>query len=220
MDGAMRDLGDQMGATAKKLQKYSRYRGLVLWIATAATFGVLSVLSSSAVWGSNSGPWYQVTVEQGESRGYHWAIGVKGPKHEPLREICALVSITEPSQDDAAYVEGRSSTDCGGLLHAGDSVSGSVAFGVGSSRLTVLTTLYRPIVRKVTFILDTGERRVYLPRTPDILARTKRGIPVFRYLVASFDGEVCIRRVTIFDGKRRVLGKVVNPPCSTGEGNV
>lgn len=205
---------------AKVLCEHRGRRVFFLWTATLAAVGLLGALSANAMGGSSSGRWYRAALEQGETREFRWAVGVKGPKHEPLREICGQVGMIEPPQDDSPYVEGRDATDCGSLVRATASVAPSVAFGSGPSRLTVLATLYRPIVRKVTFTLSTGERRVYRPRVPEIPNRLKRGIPLFRYLVASFDGETCIRRITTFDGNGRVVWNEARPPCLAGMGNL
>jgi hypothetical protein len=161
-----------------------------------------------------------VGLEQGETNGYHWAAGVKGPKDEPLGRICAQISMVEPSQDGVPYVEGHDSTECGRLKQATESVSGTDSFGSGASRVTVLEAVYRPIVRKVTFILATGERRIYRPGVPDIPSRSGRGIPNFRYIVIPFEGEVCIRRITTFDGNGGVLANIGSPRCPAGSGNV
>jgi hypothetical protein len=190
------------------------------WVTLAGALGLLIVLPSTAASSPDSDPWYRATLEQGETNGYRWTVNAKGPKHKPLREICTLVSMVEPPQEGAPYVEEMDATDCGRLLKETSSVSGSVAFGSGASRLTILAALYRPAVRKVVFLLDTGERRVYLSRAPKIPRRLTRGIPLFRYLVASFDGETCIRRVTTFDGKGSVVGSDVSPPCPPGTGNL
>ena len=199
----------------------TRDRGVFLWVvAVATTLGLLGALSANVVEGSSSGRWYQAALDQGETRSYHWTAGVKGPKYEPLKEICAQVGMVEPLKDDSIYAEGREATDCGSLLSARDSVAPSVAFGSGASKLTVLATLYRPKVRKVTFVLSTGERRVYIPRMPKIPNQRMRGIPVFRYMVASLDGETCIRRVTTLDGKGGIVSNEGRPSCPAGKGNL
>lgn len=179
----------------------------------------LSLLVSPGAAGSKVS-WFHAMLKRGETKGYHWAVGVKGRKHEPLSEICAQISMVEPPRDDAPYVEGRDATDCGRLRQPSDSVSSTDSFGSGVSRVAVLEVVYRPIVRKVTFILATGERRVFRPHPPDVPNRAARGIPIFRYLVAPLEGETCIRRVATFDGRGRVVSNEARPRCPAGAGNL
>ncbi len=209
-----------MKTESRRLRASINGRQLILWAAVVIAVGFHSGLLSTKADGSGAGTWYRAALEQGETRGYHWSVGVKGPKHEPLREICAQVSMIEPPQSDSPYVEETNSTDCGSLLRATDLVGGSAAFGSGPSKLTVVANLYRPIVHKVTFILEQGERKVFFPRTPKIPNRLRRGIPLFRYFAASFDGENCIRRVTTFNKRGKVVGNDVSPPCSPSTGNL
>lgn len=164
--------------------------------------------------------WFQIILEQGEVSGYHWAVGVKGPKHVQLSQVCAELSMVEPPQDDAPYVEERDATDCSWLKQPADSVFGTESFGSGQSRVAVYEAVYRPIVRKVTFVLDTGERKVFLPRVPEISHRSARGIPAFRYFAAPFEGETCIRRVATFDRAGKVVSNEARPPCPAGTGNL
>jgi hypothetical protein len=128
---------------------------------------VLGSLSQAAT-ATGETDWFQIKLEQGEVNGYHWAVGVKGPKHRPLSQICAELSMVEPPQEGAPYVEERDATDCSSFRQSIHSVFGTESFGSGPSRVTVLEALYRPIVRKVTFVLAGGERRVFLPRVPEI----------------------------------------------------
>jgi hypothetical protein len=164
--------------------------------------------------------WFKVKLEQGEVNGYRWAVGVKGPKHRPLGQICAELSMVEPPQDGAPYFEERDPTSCSRLKQATDSVFGTAAFRSGQSRVAVFEALYRPIVRKVTFVLATGERRVFLPRVPKIPDRSARGIPTFRYFATSFEGETCVRRVATFDGAGKIISSEARPPCQAGTGNL
>jgi hypothetical protein len=180
----------------------------------------LSVLVFQAAAAASKVRWFQTTLEQGQVSGYHWAVGVKGPKHRPLSQVCAQLSMVELPQNGAPYVEGGSSTLCGRLKRPTDSVLGTESFGSGRSRVAVLEAVYRPIVRKVTFVLATGERKVFLPRIPKIPNRSARGIPIFRYFVASFEGETCVRRVTTFDQLGGVVSNEAEPPCPVGAGNL
>jgi hypothetical protein len=186
----------------------------------ALALSLLVFLVSPAVAGTGKARWFQVTLERGETKGYRWAVGAKGPKSEPLGRICTQLSMVEPPQEDVPYVEGSDSTECGRLKTPTDSISGTDSFGSGQSRVTVLEVVYRPIVRKVTLILATGERRVFRPSTPQIPNRVDRGIPVFRYLVSPFEGETCIRRVATFDGSGGIVSNEVSPPCPSGTGNL
>lgn len=203
----------------RTVEKKIKGKWAVMLVAIAGAL-TLSVLVSQAAAGTSKDRWFQAALEQGEINGYHWAVGVKGPKDEPLSHICAQLSMVEPPQEDAPYVEGGSSTECGRLKRPVDAVSGTESFGSEASRVTVLEMVYRPIVRKVTFILATGERWVYRPDVPEIPNRAERGIPIFRYIVVPFEGEVCVRCVTTFDGKGRVLSNEGSPRCPAGSGNL
>lgn len=191
----------------------------ITWAAmlTALTAVVMLIsVSPHDAAGANKARWYQVGLEMGETDGYRWAVGAKGPKHEPLDEICALASLTEPPQADKPFVEGMDAAVCGSLATPGDSMAASPAFGSGNSRLVLLAVLYRPAVREVAFLLDTGERRVLWPRMVKVPNRRARGVPRFRYLVTHFKGEACIRKITLFDGSGRVIYREARPPCPNG----
>lgn len=183
------------------------------------SIGLTTALLSSNASGSGD-RWYQVGLTKGEtSGGYRWAVGAKGRKDEALKEICTSASMVEPLQDDLQIAEGEDATDCGSLRHPTDSVSSTVSFETGTRRVSVLVIAYRPIIRKVTFVLATGERKVYRPLTPHIPERVDQGIPVFRYMAASFEGETCVRRIITFDGRGEVVGGGTKPPCAH-RGNV
>lgn len=157
--------------------------------------------------------WYRVTLEQGETQGYRWAVGAKGPRGGPLKDSCLTVGVLEPPQPDADYVEGHDFAVCGGLIEPGDSISLGTPLGSGESALTLFAALYRPVVRELTFLLDTGERRVLQPRLADIPDRQDRGIPRFRYVVADFEAGICIRKLTSRDGSGSVIRSEVSPFC-------
>jgi hypothetical protein len=175
---------------------------------------LVSVLSHSIAGAAPS--WYQARLETGETDEYKWSVGAKGPKNAPLNEICALASLLEPPRDEDSFVEGRDSVGCGSLSTREDSVAVSPAFGSGQSRLVLLAVLYRPAVRKVVFVLGSGERRVFRPRMATVTNQRARGIPNFRYLVAPFKGETCIRKVTLIDGKEAVIDREPRPDCRDG----
>jgi hypothetical protein len=199
------------------------YRTSGKWVATLVAIAgalALGVLVSQAAAGAGKVRWFQATLEQGETNGYRWAVGVKGPKDQSLGSVCAQLSMVEPPQNDVPYVEGGSSTVCGRLKRPNDSVSGTESLGLGESRVTVLEVVYRPVVRKVTLVLATDAREVFYPRIPEIPHRAARGIPIFRYFVAPFEGETCIRRIATFDGDGSVVSNEVRPPCPPGAGNL
>lgn len=206
-----------MTTQARKGRK-ARAKWATMLVAIASAV-VLSVLVSPAAAGTGEVSWFHVEMERGEAKGYHWAVGAKGLKHQPLSKICTQISMVEPPRDDVPYFEGRDATDCGFLVRPSDSIASTDSLGSGMARVAVTEVFYRPIVRKVTFILATGERRVFRRRIPRIPNRVARGIPIFRYLVAPFEGEVCIRRVVTFDGRARLVSSEGRPPCPTGAGN-
>jgi hypothetical protein len=162
--------------------------------------------------------WYSVPLESGEtSGGYRWGVGAKGPKGKPLGEICTQVGMVEPPQPDKPYVEGTDGTSCGQLRSPKEALVDATGFGEGASRVTVLAAIYRPIVRRVVFVFDSGEHRVYLPRVPQTSNRASRGIPVFRYIADTFEGEWCARRITTFDGSGAVISNQTKSDCPDGE---
>jgi hypothetical protein len=182
--------------------------GMVFWIG-----------SQSASRANSGGRWLPITLETGTVDGYQWAMGAKLRQHEPLGAICAIVYMREPVSSDAAYVEGTESVGCGNLERPMDSVVESASFGSGDSRLAILTALYRPVVRKAVFLLGEGRRKVFHPRIAKVPKRTARGIPRFRYFVAPFKGETCIRKITLFDGDDHVIYRESSAPCRA-EGNL
>lgn len=116
-----------------------------------------------------------------------------------------MVSVLEPFEEGAPFIEGSDAKVCGAMPDASVSMSLGDTLVSGASKLSLNVVLYRPIVRKVAFILGTGERRIYMPRVPEIPNRSQRGIPVFRYVVASLEGEACVRRVATFDRRGGVI---------------
>ncbi|HEX6151940.1 MAG TPA: hypothetical protein VFZ19_00310, partial [Solirubrobacterales bacterium] len=104
--------------------------------------------------------WYSLSLESGEtSGGYRWGVGAKGPKDKPLREVCAMAGMIEPPQPDKPYVEGTDGAVCGELRSPEESMMETAGFGSGKSRVAAFVGIYRPVVRKVTFVLDSGERK-------------------------------------------------------------
>lgn len=180
----------------------------------AVVIFVLAGALPSVAAGASRSDWYRVELEHGEANGYLWSVSAAGPRHQPLREICGQISSLEPPQGDPELTFGDHFSLCGDLFDATQSNDLAAGFGSGVSEITLLADLYRPAVRKVAFVTDTGERRVYFPAVPAIPDRTARGIPVFRYLVTSFVGEFCIRRVTTFDKLGNVIRNQRDPICS------
>ena len=199
----------------------SNHQSEITWaVVVAAVVAVIAVLSITVgaheATGATRAQWYEVRLKTGETNGYKWVVGAKGPKHEPLNEICALASLTEPPQEGKPFVEGTEAVGCSSLATPIDSVAASPAFGSGDSRLVLLAVLYRPVVREVAFLLGTGERRVFRPRMATVLNRRAKGIPRFRYLAAPFEGETCIRKVTLFDRSGKVIDNEARPSCPDG----
>jgi hypothetical protein len=174
---------------------------------------VLAALVPQAVAGGSRAQWFSVALANGKIEGYRWAVGAKGPKHEPLDQICTLVSMVEPPQGEDDVVEGRDATDCGRLKLPTDSVSSTDSLGSGESRVTVLEAIYRPLVRKVAIGFAAGGPKVYRTRAPQLSNRAEAGIPMFRYIVAPVQSGNCIRRVTAFDGRGKVVSSQASPPC-------
>jgi hypothetical protein len=193
-------------------------KGGVTLVILAVAMALILLVSQAA--NANRVRWFQVNLEHGETEGYSWGVGAKGPKHEPLGQICAQVSMVEPNQGSADVVEGRDATDCGSIGQREDSIAATVSFGSGESRVTVLEVVYRPVVRKVTLVLATGAREVFYPRIPEIPNRAARGIPIFRYFVTPFEGETCVRRIATFDASDNIVSNEVSPPCPPGAGNL
>jgi hypothetical protein len=208
---------DLMTTEARKEEIGAKWTAVLFALAGCLALGLLFSHGAAA---SGKVGWFQIKLEQGEVNGYHWVVGAKGPKHRPLSRICAELSMVEPPQEGAPYVEGRDATNCSRLRPPIHSVFGTEAFGSGPSRVAVFEGLYRPIVRKVTFVLATGERRVFLPRVPKIPNQSARGIPSFRYFAAPFEGETCVRRVATFDGAGKIVSNEARPPCPGGTGNL
>ena len=172
----------------------------------ALALGLLGGLSMSTDSHAGHLHWFSAKLSTGsDSVGYRWAVGAKGPAGAPLDRICVSVSLVEPPREELEVVEAEDATYCGRLMSASDNVNSSVSSLVRNPGLTVTAGVFRPRVRRVTFVFGTGERETYLPAIPDLHNRGPRGIPVFRYLVATWEGKPCIRRVVTFDAAGDVL---------------
>jgi hypothetical protein len=198
------------------IAKGTRYQTSSRWTIFVVTMAMVVLAASENANGDGGTRWYQVGLATGEVEGYQWAVGAKGMKHEPLAEICALASLTEPPNDGVDFVEGTDATICGKLMTPMESVVASPAFGSGESRLVILAAIYRPIVRRVTFFLNTGGRRVFQTRLAKVPNRRAKGIPRFRYLVAPFKGETCVRKISTFDGNGNLVHDELRPSCRQG----
>lgn len=188
-------------------------QGFVRWLLlAAAAVACLGMLSSSIAVGADGGRWQTAALEEGKAEGFSWAVAAKGPNNS-LDRICALAGVLAPPAPNSPYAEGDNLTVCGSLAKATDSVSLSAVFGSSGSSLQFI--LYRPSVRKVMLLLSTGKRKVFQSQAPEIPNRGSEGIPAFRYLATIVEGGACIRGITTFDKKGRVLSKE-GEPCSGG----
>jgi hypothetical protein len=178
----------------------------------AVLIAVLSYLALTEAASANGAKWYQVQLEQGESQGYRWGVGAKVPKGQPLKDICSQAVVIEPPKPDVPYVDSNDLTDCGKLLKPADSVVSSATISSEGSPSTFFVALYRPVVRKVSFLLSTGERKVFWPGVPQVPNRVAMGVPLFRYIVAWFQG-ACVRSTKTFDVSGKVIAQA-GEPCA------
>lgn len=188
--------------------------------ATALMLALITGWASSEAGAASEDRWYRVLLEKGKTEdGYEWAMGASGPRNQPLRKICNVTSTLAPP-NDAGYVEGDSLTVCGSLRRPELSAVVSLDVGSEGATRTVFEALYHPVVRKVIFVLDSGERMVYFPKVPKIPNRAAKGIPLFRYVVDTFEEELCVRKVTTFDKAGRAISREASPACPSGQGNL
>jgi hypothetical protein len=180
---------------------------------------VLAFFFLSGVGISAEKPWFKVNTAQGSIDGYRWATGVKAQKGA-LDEVCAGVSLLEPSHGDDEEVEGTSSLNCGSLRERDRSVFTMAAFGAGKSRIAVLELVYRPTIGKVRLAIAGQRRNTYATRAPNIAMRHSKNIPAFRYLVLTLRGETCIREIASFDRSGVMVAREDLPPCPRGEDNI
>jgi len=150
--------------------------------------------------------WLNVSLEHGETAsGYAWATGARIRKGSKLTDVCTAISVTEPQQDDAPYVEGIDAADCGSLRHPAETVVSFLPMGRNAFSVGVVEALYRPVVRKVRVDLSTGEKKVFLPRAVRLSRGDKGVVPIFRYLVLTLEGQICIRRMLSYDHGGRLI---------------
>lgn len=176
----------------------------------------LALLAPQGSGGASDSPWYRIDLEQGERRGYHWSMGASGPRHAPLEEICVLGTLAEPYDEDSDPLEvgATSGKVCGEVPDARISMQMGQTLGTGASALSFDAILYRPAMRKVVFLVEGGERRVFRTHAPRISSRSEKGIPAFRYLAATFEGNPCVHRVTTYDGSGGVIWREPWSSCT------
>lgn len=174
-----------------------------------------AVLPSTSLGTGGQSHWYHVTVAHGKNtEGYKWSVGAKGRKGHALDEICATLSMVEPPRSEVPYVEGTDSTDCGSVRRPSESVSSSVSMGEGESLIKVVEVLYRPVVRKVSVFLKSGEEKILRLKRPGIANRAKKGIPMFRFFVLSLEDGACIRRLVSYDGQGTLIKSEKTEACT------
>lgn len=177
-------------------------------VAAAFALLALGMVASQVVAASSQNRWFQIGLATGETNGYDWSIGAKGARHASLSRICTEISMAEPPRNGVS--EGRDATDCGELKMASDSIVTTESLGPKRSGATVVEAIYRPLIRKVTFVFASGKRAVLSTQSPN---RAGRRIPMFRYVVASFSAGNCVDRIVAFDGKSKVVSRQVGLPC-------
>jgi hypothetical protein len=187
-------------------------RARTLILGTAFALFVLAVLHPTMSLGtSKQDRWYHTTLAMGKTaEGYQWAVGAKGRKGHTLDEICATLSMSEPPRPDVPYVEGTDSADCGSVRYPTESIRSSVSMG----SVEVVEILYRPVVRKVRVVLNSGEESVVWLRVPQISRRAERDIPMFRFFALPLEGDACIRRITSYDGRGNTIKSEKTESCS------
>jgi hypothetical protein len=196
------------------LQTTFAQRALAIGLFGALCAGLLGGPTMSA---AGSKPhWYRAQLQQGETNGYNWGVRATGPKNEPLKRICEKIGKVAPYDPEVGYVEASETTSCGRVVGPADSVSMSVALGSADSEMaTLMATLYHPAVKEVTYVLDSGEQKVYRAKAVKVRNRVARGIPMFRYLVAIFDEGTCFRRIITYDAQGTVLkSEKAEPHCT------
>jgi hypothetical protein len=185
-----------------------------LFLAVTAVVMSFGVPTASPALASAKSSWFSGQLDNGEIRGYRWAVGVKIEKRAPLHRACALTSMVEPPREDVPYVEAEDASDCGGLSSPSDFIASTVFFGSGSGRVAILGLIFRPVVRRATFVLDTGERLRLGTLAPRIKNQSVRGIPRFRYLSVPFEGDYCVHRVMLFDERDKLVSSEARSFCS------
>jgi hypothetical protein len=65
-------------------------------VVAALVLLVLGLVVPQAAVGSSQSRWFQIALATGETNGYGWSTGAKGPKHQPFSRICTEISMAEP----------------------------------------------------------------------------------------------------------------------------
>ncbi len=180
----------------------------IVGVVAASALLALSLVASEAVAASSQSGWFQIGLATGETNGYGWSTGAKGPRHQPLSQICAEISMSEPPRN--GVYEGSDATDCGKLQMASDSVVSTESLGPKKSGATVVEAIYRPLIQKVTIVFTSGKRSILSTQSPKLKGD---GVPMFRYVAASFSSGSCVKRIVAFDGKGRAVSSQASPPC-------
>lgn len=191
--------------SSPKINARSWRKTLAPWaVCVAAALSFLGGLTTNDSLATDRGSWSRVFLDKGKIQDYGWAVGARLPKDKALGQICETSThfLPRPEFDE---VEVDESTLCGKLTKPGDSVSISTIFKSEESDTTLLATLYRPVVRKIVFVLSNGEQRIYPARVPKIPNHAARGIPMFRYIVGVFNQEECLRKTITYNGQNKVI---------------
>lgn len=192
-------------------------RSTLCWVTVVAMTSIICVIGNPVVAegeGKYSGRW-RAPLENGKTNGYLWGMRASGVKHQASRPICETIVSVAPADPDVPFVETDETTSCGTLQAPTDSTSIIVLLGESESgRTALLATLYPPVVRKVTFILDTGEQKVHRTAVSKIRNRAAKGLPRFRHLATLFPEGTCIRRIITRDGQGSVIeSEKAEPRC-------
>lgn len=204
--------------TRYKLQTPSWHSSFFFWTicGVAALCFLGAVITNDSLATDRGDTWSTVFLKRGKVQDYKWAISARLPKNKPLGPMCETSARFLP-RPELEEVEVNESTLCGKLNTPSDSVSISTIFKSEESETTLLATLYRPVVRKVVFVLSNGEQRSYPARVPQIPNHAARGIPMFRYLVGVFSEEECLRKTITYDAHNKVIKQEHSEASCTSE---
>lgn len=164
------------------------------------------------------GGWFSAKLGFGKKRDNYWGVRATGARHQAMGQICGIVVKIPPPDPNVPYFESDETKACGRLATPSDSVSiGVLLRSPGSGVTALLASVYHPVVREVTFVLRSGERKVYRAVTPKIAKRAAKGIPAFRYLIAFIDEGACIDQIITADRSGEVIrGESGEPACPAG----
>jgi hypothetical protein len=178
-----------------------------------ALFGLVLCISFAAPSvGSAGSNRFVVNLDHGVTEGVKWAATVDGKKFERLGRLCVSAGFVAPPEPGADYVEGDGTELCGSVSKLSDSLL--LNMDLGSTESSIFVGIYRPVVRTVKIEFDSGHSEVLRAVVPKATNRRARGIPLFRYVVAEFASEPCIRRITTFNSRGGVIGKKAVSACT------